>query len=270
MLNGVINVYKEKGYTSHDVVAKMRGIFRQKKIGHTGTLDPDAVGVLPVCLGNATKLCDLLTDRSKEYRAVLRLGIVQPAGRRFGAVLRQQLFDDKTAHTGRIAAAFRALQRLALCVVKPVYVAGAPGLRGRLRIGVKTKLPRERVIKRRWDPHVLQDLSLRVHNDSLFRFRGKRDDIVPVCVNSRRLFGRQRGRHDRRFLYGCRRALRALQRCRRHLLRLRGRRSGRLFPLLCTGGKQQCRRVQQQNQALLLSPHNNTPVVRCLRMILLY
>ena len=75
MLNGVINVYKEKGYTSHDVVAKMRGIFRQKKIGHTGTLDPDAVGVLPVCLGNATKLCDLLTDRSKEYRAVLRLGI---------------------------------------------------------------------------------------------------------------------------------------------------------------------------------------------------
>lgn len=75
MINGIINVYKEKGYTSHDVVAKLRGILKQKKIGHTGTLDPDAEGVLPVCLGNATKLCDILTDKSKAYRAVLLLGI---------------------------------------------------------------------------------------------------------------------------------------------------------------------------------------------------
>lgn len=73
-MNGVINVYKEKGYTSFDVVAKLRGILKQKKIGHTGTLDPDATGVLPVCLGNATKLCDLLTDKSKEYEAVMILG----------------------------------------------------------------------------------------------------------------------------------------------------------------------------------------------------
>ena len=50
MYNGIINVYKEKGYTSFDVVARMRGICGQKKIGHTGTLDPDAEGVLPVCL----------------------------------------------------------------------------------------------------------------------------------------------------------------------------------------------------------------------------
>lgn len=74
MADGVINVYKEKGFTSHDVVAKMRGIFKQKKIGHTGTLDPDAEGVLPVCLGKATKLCDMLTDRTKTYQAVLLLG----------------------------------------------------------------------------------------------------------------------------------------------------------------------------------------------------
>lgn len=74
MVNGIINVYKEKGYTSFDVVAKMRGIFHQKKIGHTGTLDPDAEGVLPVCLGKATKVCDLLTDKDKEYKAVLLLG----------------------------------------------------------------------------------------------------------------------------------------------------------------------------------------------------
>ncbi|MEG2349438.1 MAG: tRNA pseudouridine(55) synthase TruB [Hungatella sp.] len=75
MFDGVINVYKEKGYTSHDVVAKMRGILKQKKIGHTGTLDPDAEGVLPVCLGKATKLCDMLTDKTKTYQATLLLGL---------------------------------------------------------------------------------------------------------------------------------------------------------------------------------------------------
>ena len=74
MIHGIINVYKEKGYTSHDVVAKLRGIAGQKKIGHTGTLDPDAEGVLPVCLGKATKVCELLTDKDKTYRAVLFLG----------------------------------------------------------------------------------------------------------------------------------------------------------------------------------------------------
>ena len=74
-MNGIINIYKEKGYTSHDVVAKLRGILKQKKIGHTGTLDPDAIGVLPVCLGNATKVCDLLTDKDKTYETVLKLGI---------------------------------------------------------------------------------------------------------------------------------------------------------------------------------------------------
>lgn len=74
MINGIINVYKERGYTSHDVVAKLRGILRQKKIGHTGTLDPEAEGVLPVCLGKATRVCDMLTEKDKIYRAVLLLG----------------------------------------------------------------------------------------------------------------------------------------------------------------------------------------------------
>lgn len=74
MIHGVVNVYKEKGFTSHDVVAKLRGIVKQKKIGHTGTLDPDAEGVLPVCFGKATKLCDMLTDKDKTYETVLLLG----------------------------------------------------------------------------------------------------------------------------------------------------------------------------------------------------
>ncbi|MGI5932822.1 MAG: tRNA pseudouridine(55) synthase TruB [Eubacterium sp.] len=75
MRNGIIIVKKEKGFTSFDVVAKMRGICGQKKIGHTGTLDPDATGVLPVCLGKATKICELLAGTDKEYEASLRLGI---------------------------------------------------------------------------------------------------------------------------------------------------------------------------------------------------
>lgn len=86
-MNGIINVYKEKGYTSHDVVAKLRGILRQKKIGHTGTLDPQAEGVLPVCMGNATRLCDLLTDKTKEYEAVLRLGVTTDTQDMTGTVL---------------------------------------------------------------------------------------------------------------------------------------------------------------------------------------
>jgi len=72
--NGIINIYKEKGYTSFDVVAKLRGILKIKKIGHTGTLDPDAEGVLPVCVGKATKLCDVITDKNKTYEAWFKLG----------------------------------------------------------------------------------------------------------------------------------------------------------------------------------------------------
>lgn len=75
MNSGIINVYKEAGYTSFDVVARLRGILKTKKIGHTGTLDPDATGVLPVCIGKATKVCGLLTDKDKVYECNLLLGV---------------------------------------------------------------------------------------------------------------------------------------------------------------------------------------------------
>ncbi len=73
-MNGIINIYKEPGYTSHDVVARLRGILHTRKIGHTGTLDPMAEGVLPVCVGDATKLCESFTDHDKEYVAGMILG----------------------------------------------------------------------------------------------------------------------------------------------------------------------------------------------------
>lgn len=87
-MNGIINVYKEKGYTSHDVVARLRGILKQKKIGHTGTLDPEAEGVLPVCLGKATKLCSMMEDTDKEYRVTMLLGVETDTEDMTGTVLK--------------------------------------------------------------------------------------------------------------------------------------------------------------------------------------
>ena len=87
---GIIVIHKEKGYTSHDVVAKLRGILHMKKIGHTGTLDPDATGVLPVALGKGTKLVDLLTDKEKTYEAVLHLGITTDTQDMSGTVLEEK------------------------------------------------------------------------------------------------------------------------------------------------------------------------------------
>ena len=73
-LEGILAVYKPAGWTSHDVVAKVRGIVRLKRIGHTGTLDPEVTGVLPLCLGRATRVVEYLQELPKEYHAVLRLG----------------------------------------------------------------------------------------------------------------------------------------------------------------------------------------------------
>lgn len=109
-MDGIINVYKEKGFTSHDVVAKLRGILQMKKIGHTGTLDPDATGVLPVCIGKATKVCDLLTDKDKVYEAVIRFGVTTDTLDMTGtvtgeypvAVTKEQLVDTLAAFVGEI------------------------------------------------------------------------------------------------------------------------------------------------------------------------
>ncbi len=88
-MNGIINVYKERGFTSHDVVAKLRGILHTKKIGHTGTLDPEATGVLPVCVGKATKVCALLTEKDKTYKAEVKLGIITDTQDMTGEILHE-------------------------------------------------------------------------------------------------------------------------------------------------------------------------------------
>ena len=74
-MDRIFNIYKPAGMTSHDVVYKVRKILCIKKVGHTGTLDPDAVGVLPICVGRATKVCDLILNKDKTYICNMILGI---------------------------------------------------------------------------------------------------------------------------------------------------------------------------------------------------
>ena len=118
-MNGIINVYKEKGYTSHDVIAKLRGICHQKKIGHTGTLDPDAQGVLPVCLGSATKVCGMLTDQDKVYEAVLLLGVETDTQDSSGTILRKAEVTSSEAQIRQVISLFTG----SIQQVPPMYSA---------------------------------------------------------------------------------------------------------------------------------------------------
>lgn len=106
-MNGIVIVHKEAGYTSHDVVAKMRGICGLRKVGHTGTLDPEAEGVLPVCLGNATKVCDMLADRDKEYVAELLLGVETDTQDTTGRILAEH---EPETDEGRVRSAVLSFQ----------------------------------------------------------------------------------------------------------------------------------------------------------------
>ena len=90
MVNGILIVDKPRDFTSHDVVAKLRGMLRQKKIGHAGTLDPMATGVLVVLLGNATRASDHASGQSKEYIARLKLGLVTDTQDITGTVLEER------------------------------------------------------------------------------------------------------------------------------------------------------------------------------------
>ena len=119
MNSGIINVYKEAGYTSFDVVARLRGILKIKKIGHTGTLDPDATGVLPVCVGKATKLCDMLTDKDKVYECVMMLGVETDTYDLSGRILER---NSVTASEAEIVAAINSFVG-DIMQVPPMYSA---------------------------------------------------------------------------------------------------------------------------------------------------
>ncbi|SDB89079.1 tRNA pseudouridine synthase B [Pelagirhabdus alkalitolerans] len=89
-MNGIIPLWKPIGLTSHDCVLKLRRLYGTKKVGHTGTLDPEVEGVLPICIGQATKIVPYLTDTTKTYRAEVTLGIETDTEDQTGKIISQQ------------------------------------------------------------------------------------------------------------------------------------------------------------------------------------
>lgn len=119
MTDGILIVYKEQGFTSFDVVAALRRIFGQKKIGHGGTLDPMAEGVLPVFLGNATRLCDIQEDTDKTYEAGILLGQKTDTDDIWGTVLETAPVQVSEEEVLRTVASFRG----EILQVPPMYSA---------------------------------------------------------------------------------------------------------------------------------------------------
>lgn len=97
MYNGIVLVDKPAGLTSFDVVAKLRKIFQQKQVGHTGTLDPSVTGLLVIVLGKATKLIDYLQENQKQYRGTLILGLKTDTQDMDGQVTEMQFLKEAIA-----------------------------------------------------------------------------------------------------------------------------------------------------------------------------
>ena len=150
-MDGILVIRKEKGYTSHDVVAKLRGILHMKKIGHTGTLDPAAEGVLPVALGRGTRLVELLTEKEKTYETVLRLGVSTDTQDMTGTILSEKPVTVTEEEVRETVASFVGEQMQ----VPPMYSA--------LKVGGKKlyELAREgKTIERKPRPVVFYEIRI--------------------------------------------------------------------------------------------------------------
>ncbi len=93
-MDGIIILNKPKGFTSHDCVNKMRGILKTRKIGHTGTLDPNVTGVLPICIGKATKLSEFMIEKDKEYICEIVLGYETDTEDMDGNILKEEIITE--------------------------------------------------------------------------------------------------------------------------------------------------------------------------------
>lgn len=125
--DGVLVLFKEAGWTSHDVVAKVRGMLGGIKVGHGGTLDPAATGVLPILLGRATRVAEYLLEWDKEYRAVLRLGETTDTQDATGTVLTRAAAVDVDEEAVRgVVARFRGPQQQIPPMYSAVKVGGRP------------------------------------------------------------------------------------------------------------------------------------------------
>lgn len=119
-LEGILAVYKPAGFTSHDVVAKVRRILRMKRIGHTGTLDPQVTGVLPLCLGKATRVVEYMQELPKEYQATLRLGMASDTEDLTGQIIEQ--VDEVSITKEQLEEVLRSFHGI-ISQVPPMYSA---------------------------------------------------------------------------------------------------------------------------------------------------
>ena len=119
MANGILIIDKPAGWTSHDVVAKLRGLLRERRIGHAGTLDPMATGVLPVFVGRATRAVEFAAEREKEYLAGLRLGVVTDTQDTTGTVLETHPVCADRPQVEAVLARFRG----EITQIPPMYSA---------------------------------------------------------------------------------------------------------------------------------------------------
>lgn len=130
MIDGILNIRKAPGMTSHDVVARIRKLLHQKRVGHTGTLDPLATGVLPICLGQATRVAEYLSESGKTYQAEITFGVVTDTYDAEGTVLRSPSTDALTLeHIENLLPRFLGPQLQVPPLYSAIKIQGQPAYR---------------------------------------------------------------------------------------------------------------------------------------------
>lgn len=143
-MNGILVVNKPDNYTSRDVVNKIGGILKTKKIGHTGTLDPIATGVLVVCIGNTTKLCELLTSEYKEYIATIKLGIKTDTLDTTGTIIEKKDYNVSENQIKEVLNTFLGTSIQTTPIYSAVKVNGKK-LYEYAREGIQVELPKREI-----------------------------------------------------------------------------------------------------------------------------
>ena len=143
-MNGILVVNKPNNYTSRDVVNKIGGILKTKKVGHTGTLDPIATGVLVVCIGNTTKLCELLTSEYKEYIATIKLGIKTDTLDTTGTIIEKKDYNVSENQIKEVLNTFLGTSIQTTPIYSAVKVNGKK-LYEYAREGIQVELPKREI-----------------------------------------------------------------------------------------------------------------------------
>lgn len=146
MYNGILPVYKERGLTSHDVVFKLRKILKTKKIGHTGTLDPEVSGVLPVCIGTATRVSDYVMDMGKSYNATITLGESTTTEDQTGEVIDKIDVQANAININEVDAVLKQFEGI-IEQVPPMYSSVKVNGKSYMSMHVKVKLLNDQFVK---------------------------------------------------------------------------------------------------------------------------